>query len=150
METKKRPNDDTLEPEAVSSTHTVTAPAVSNNNGSSSMELDHSITDNQSSLISNNASSAIENAPVPGEANKRLKLTTEASETSETLETPARYSPAMDIVDPSNEAIGQTAWVENMDKDNEKGLLIYLSNQFQLRLDPFFRPQRFLPLTLFD
>ncbi|KAF9426346.1 hypothetical protein BGZ76_002797 [Entomortierella beljakovae] len=112
MENKKRPNDDTLEPEAMSSNLVAAIIPPSNDNShnaSSQMDVDNASTDKSISLpVTDNASSL-------GEANKRLKLTVETSETEN------GYPTSVEIKDPSRESIDLATSTET--KGNEKANL---------------------------
>ncbi|KAF9173048.1 hypothetical protein BGX20_004235 [Mortierella sp. AD010] len=113
METKKRPNEDPLEPEPSASTH---APDLNmesiDDSGSTSIEVDNSKAESPLILTSRITSSTDDNAPLAGETNKRLKLT------METDGTVAEYTPSADPQDQSKEAEGTVERTEKMDIDN--------------------------------
>ncbi|KAF9113708.1 hypothetical protein BGX27_000979 [Mortierella sp. AM989] len=118
METKKRPNDETLEPETTTSTHPAPGPLNLNNdnldyNGQSHVELDNPREEALLNLAPKSNSSLGENTPVVSETNKRLKLTKEADITG------AIYSPSMDLRDPSKETTELVEWAEKMDIDSK-------------------------------
>ncbi|KAF9358127.1 hypothetical protein BGX26_002418 [Mortierella sp. AD094] len=113
METKKRPNEDPLEPETSASTQPPNLNKESiNDSGSVLMEVDNPKA--EAPLISTPkiTPSTDDNAPPAGETNKRLKLTMETDRTG------AGYSPSMDLEDPSKETKGLVEWTEKLDNDN--------------------------------
>ncbi|KAG0014283.1 hypothetical protein BGZ80_010534 [Entomortierella chlamydospora] len=113
METKKRPNEDPLEPETSASTHAPNLNKESiNDNGSTSMEVDNPKAESPLILTPGITSSADDNAPPAGETNKRLKLT------METDRTVAGYTPSTDPQDQSKETDGAVERTEKMDNDN--------------------------------
>ncbi|KAG0299997.1 hypothetical protein BGZ98_009579 [Dissophora globulifera] len=111
METKKRPNDDPLEPEANETKLVATASMDVVATGPTPIDADTTATEV--------ASTALGTAPrddglAPlGEAHKRLKLTMEEDKSS------VGYSPSADVPDPSKKTKELVEWVEKMDEDDK-------------------------------
>ncbi|KAI1306252.1 hypothetical protein EDD11_004838 [Mortierella claussenii] len=117
METKKRPNDDTLKAESTSSTDvaSVQAQIVSKDAdaaGPAPMDVDASISHTATTSLEPDTLTAASNVSVPVsvEAHKRLKLMVEADPSG------SEYSASTDVTDPSKEIKGLSEWIGNMEK----------------------------------
>ncbi|KAI7824630.1 histone deacetylation protein Rxt3-domain-containing protein [Gamsiella multidivaricata] len=124
MDTKKRPNEDSLKPGPESSSLAGLAEGlVSMDTGktghaiSTLMDVDAANRESSSALTTPapNATAVSSDALQPSnEANKRIKLTIDADKSG------AEYSPSLDVADPSEESKGLAEWVEKMDDDDNK------------------------------
>ncbi|KAF9200762.1 hypothetical protein BGZ49_009005 [Haplosporangium sp. Z 27] len=121
METKKRPNEESLQSEITPSTNATSTDLNPNNgsvdnNGSIPIETDNPKSDSAVGAPSKTTSSYDNSVPLSGEANKRLRLTMETERIGTV------YSPSMDLEDPSKEATGLANWTEDLEKDiKDKG-----------------------------
>lgn len=107
MDSKKRPNDDIATSDAHDDPMDVSDAILS-----AIVKEAATIHPNPATVTA--ATKVTENT-VPGEPNKRLKLTQEHDKAG------ADYSPSTDVADPAKETKDLTEWVDHMDEGKSKG-----------------------------
>ncbi|KAG0249706.1 hypothetical protein BG011_009009 [Mortierella polycephala] len=126
MDTKKRPNDDSLEPHTLQLSGQLSGTEGAGMTDPTAMEVDVATVDPSAAKADLSSSSDVpptmttqitDQTSMLTEANKRVKLTMDSDRIG------GVYSPSIELPDPSKEEKGLAEWVGQLDKDDgSKGL----------------------------